>query len=96
VVAAWLVEAKQAVVENVAPVLARVFTPLAALVTLALLVATLVRWEGADVDRGLLILVDVLLVLVLGLLLYVISAREPPQGRACSTGSSSGSSPPPC
>jgi len=77
VVAAWLVEAKQAVVENVAPVLARVFTPLAALVTLALLVATLVRWDGADVDRGLLILVDVLLVLVLGLLLYVISAREP-------------------
>ncbi|MFC8731485.1 permease prefix domain 1-containing protein [Luteimicrobium sp. NPDC057192] len=77
VVAAWLVEAKQAVVENVAPVLARVFTPLATLVTLALLVATLARWDGADVDRGLLILVDVLLVLVLGLLLYVISAREP-------------------
>ena len=80
VVAAWLVEAKQAVVENVAPVLARVFTPLATLVVLALLVATIARWDGADVDRGLLILVDVLLVLVLGLLLYVISAREPAAG----------------
>ncbi|PJI93981.1 permease prefix domain 1-containing protein [Luteimicrobium subarcticum] len=77
VVAAWLVEAKQAVVENVAPVLARVFTPLVTAVVLALLVATLVRWDGADVDRGLLILVDVLLALVLGLLLYVVSAREP-------------------
>lgn len=39
IVAAWLVEAKQNVVENIAPVLTRVFTPLTTLMLLVLLVA---------------------------------------------------------
>ena len=39
VVAAWLVEAKQSVVENIAPVLTAVFTPLTTLMLLAYLVA---------------------------------------------------------
>ena len=39
VVAGWLVEAKQSVVENIAPVLARLFTPLFTAVLLAFLVA---------------------------------------------------------
>lgn len=76
-VAAWLVEAKQAVVENIAPVLTRVFTPLTTGMLVSLLVATLSAGVAAYVDRGLLILVDVILVLVLGLLLYAISARDP-------------------
>jgi hypothetical protein len=76
-VAAWLVEAKQGVVENIAPVLTRVFTPLTVLMLLALLVATLTTGSVITVDRELLILVDLILVLVLGLLLYAMSARDP-------------------
>jgi hypothetical protein len=75
-VAAWLVEAKQSVVENVAPVLTQVFTPLTTLMLLALLVAILTTGNVIDVDRDLLILVDLILILVLGLLLYAISARD--------------------
>lgn len=76
VVAAWLVEAKQSVVENMAPVLTRVFTPLFAVALLAFLVGLV--WTGTlDVERDVLILFDLLLVVVLGLLLYAISARNP-------------------
>lgn len=77
VVAAWLVEAKQNVVENIAPVLTRVFTPLTILMLLALLVVLTAAGGLVDVDRGLLILMDAILVLVLALLLYSISARDP-------------------
>ncbi|RKS10081.1 hypothetical protein DFP74_5833 [Nocardiopsis sp. Huas11] len=76
-VAAWLVEAKKSVVENIAPVLTRVFTPLALVMLVADLVALLVNGPLTTVDRGLLILMDAVLVLVLFLLLYSISARDP-------------------
>ncbi|WP_116245015.1 permease prefix domain 1-containing protein [Nocardiopsis sp. FIRDI 009] len=76
-VAAWLVEAKKSVVENIAPVLTRVFTPLAVLMLLADLVALVVNGPLTTVDRELLILMDAVLVLVLFLLLYSISARDP-------------------
>ena len=77
VVGCWLVEAKQSVIENMAPVLTRLFTPLFAAVLLAFL-ATMV-WTGSaiDVEREVLIGFDLLLVLVLGLLLYAVSARDP-------------------
>jgi hypothetical protein len=77
VVAAWLVEAKQSVVENIAPVLTRLFTPLFTAVLLAFLVAVVWTSTGIDVEREALILFDLLLVVVLGLLLYSFSAREP-------------------
>lgn len=77
IVAAWLVEAKQNVVENIAPVLTRVFTPLTTVMLLVLLVALTMTGNVVDADRNLLILMDVILVLVLGLLLYAISARDP-------------------
>jgi hypothetical protein len=77
VVAGWLVEAKQNVVENLAPVLARLFTPLFTAVLLALLAAIGWTTTGIDVEREALILFDLLLVVVLGLLLYSISARDP-------------------
>jgi len=77
VVAAWLVEAKQAVVENIAPVLTKVFTPITLLLLIALLVALVVRHDFADLDRDLLIIVDLILALVLGLVLYAVSARDP-------------------
>lgn len=77
VVAAWLVEAKQSVIENMAPVLTRVFTPLFTTALLAFLGAVLWSRNVIDVERDVLILFDLVLVVVLGLLLYAISARDP-------------------
>jgi len=76
-VGAWLVEAKQSVIENMAPVLTRLFTPLFALALIAFLAAMLWTGRGIDIERNALIAFDLLLVLVLGLLLYSISARDP-------------------
>lgn len=76
IVAAWLVEAKQSVVENMAPVLTRVFTPLFTATLLAFLIAVIWTNNGIDVERDVLIIFDLLLVVVLGLLLYAISARD--------------------
>jgi hypothetical protein len=75
VVAAWLVEAKQSVIENMAPVLTKVFTPLFAVMFLASVVGLLVGAGGLDIDRDSLIIFDGLLIAVVGLLLYSISAR---------------------
>jgi hypothetical protein len=77
IVASWLVEAKQSVIENMAPVLTRLFTPLFTLVLLAFLAAR--AWTGnpIGVGRDILIGFDLLLVLVVGLVLYAISARDP-------------------
>lgn len=77
IVAAWLVETKQAVVENIAPVLTAVFTPLTTLLLVVYLGALLSRGDLVNVDRELLILADLILVLVFGLVLYAISARDP-------------------
>ncbi len=77
VVAGWLVEAKQSVVENIAPVLTRLFTPLFTAALLAFLVALGLTSSSIDVERETLILFDLLLVVVLGLLLYSLSARDP-------------------
>ncbi|MGW5577218.1 permease prefix domain 1-containing protein [Micromonospora chokoriensis] len=77
VVAGWLVEAKQSVVENIAPVLTRLFTPLFTAALLAFLIAVVWTSHGIDVERETLILFDLLLVVVLGLLLYSLSARDP-------------------
>jgi hypothetical protein len=77
IVAAWLVESKQHVVENMAPVLTMLFTPLFA-VMLALAAATYAVSGVTDgFDRELLGVFDALLVVVLGLVLYAMSAREP-------------------
>ncbi|HEV7694171.1 MAG TPA: permease prefix domain 1-containing protein [Hyphomonadaceae bacterium] len=75
VIAAWLVEAKQGVIENMAPVLARIFTPLFAAVLIVFLGTLLVTGKGI-VQREVLIAFDLLLAVVLGLLLYSVSARD--------------------
>jgi len=77
IIGAWLVEAKQSVIENMAPVLTRVFTPLFTAVLLAFLAAMVWTGRGLDVEREMLIGLDLLLILVLGLLLYAVSARDP-------------------
>src|SRR5690606_34912494 len=77
IVASWLVEAKQSVIENMAPVLTRLFTPMFAIALLAFLTAMIWTGRGIDIEREALIVFDLVLVLVLGLLLYSISARDP-------------------
>jgi hypothetical protein len=77
IIGSWLVEAKQSVIENMAPVLTRLFTPLFTVLLLAFL-ATM-AWTGSpiNVKRDVLIGFDLLLVLVVGLVLYAASARDP-------------------
>ncbi|CAN5789990.1 hypothetical protein BH20CHL1_BH20CHL1_04300 [soil metagenome] len=77
VVASWLVEAKQSVIENMAPVLTRLFTPLFAAMLVTFLGAMLWTGRGVDIERDVLLAFDLLLVVVLGLLLYSVSARDP-------------------
>ncbi len=76
-VASWLVEAKQSVIENMAPVLTRLFTPFFAVALLAFLGTVLWTGRGVDVEREVLIAFDMLLLVVLALLLYSLSARDP-------------------
>src|SRR5262245_11461585 len=77
IVAAWLVESKQQVVENMAPVLTMIVTPLFALMLTGAAVSYAVTGLGGEFDRELLSVFDALMVVVLGLVLYGISAREP-------------------
>jgi hypothetical protein len=77
VIGSWLVEAKQSVIENMAPVLTRLFTPLFVAVLLTFLGTVLWTGRGVEIERGVLIAFDLLLVVVLGLLLYSVSARDP-------------------
>ena len=77
IVASWLVEAKQSVIENMAPVLTRLFTPLFAAVLVTFLGTLLFTGRGIDIERNMLIAFDGLLVLVLALMLYSVSARDP-------------------
>jgi hypothetical protein len=76
-VASWLVEAKQSVIENMAPVLTRLFTPLFAALLITFLATLFWTGRGVDIKRNLLIAFDLLLGVVLGLLLYSVSARDP-------------------
>jgi hypothetical protein len=76
VVAAWLVETKKSVIENLAPVLTAIFTPLFAVMLLGSAIAYIVAGVGRAFDRDLLIVFDVLLLVVVGLVVYGISARE--------------------
>jgi hypothetical protein len=77
IIGSWLVEAKQSVIENMAPVLTRLFTPLFTLLLLAFLGT--MAWTGnpINVKREVLIGFDLLLALVVGLVLYAASARDP-------------------
>jgi hypothetical protein len=77
VVASWLVEAKQSVIENMAPVLTRLFTPLFAAMLIMFLGTLLWTGRGVGIERNVLIAFDLLLVVVIGLLLYSASARDP-------------------
>jgi hypothetical protein len=77
IVAAWLVESKQRVVENMAPVLTMIFTPLFAVMLIIAVFVYALTGLGGAFDRELLGVFDAMLVVVLGLVLYGISARDP-------------------
>ena len=77
VVAAWLAESRQGVLERIAPVLTRLFTPLFTTLLVAFLLAMALTGRGIDVGRGVLIFFDVLLALILGLVIYSIAGRDP-------------------
>jgi hypothetical protein len=76
IVAAWLVEWKQRVVENMAPVLTMLFTPLFAVMLAAAAVVYAATGLGEAFDRELLSVFDALLIVVLALVLYGMSARD--------------------
>ena len=77
IVAAWLVESKQRVVENMAPVLTMLFTPLFAVMLAGAAVTYAATGLGDAFDRDLVSVFDALLVVVLALVLYGMSARDP-------------------
>jgi hypothetical protein len=80
IVAAWLVEAKKSIIENLAPVLTAIFTPLFAVMLVVAAVGYAVAGLTSDFDRDLLAVFDVLLLVVLGLVVYGISARPATRG----------------
>jgi hypothetical protein len=77
IIAGWLVEAKQSIIENIAPVLTHLFTPFFAILLVTFLGTMIFTGRGINVEREVLIGFDLLLVLVLALLLYSISVRDP-------------------
>lgn len=81
VVAAWLVEAKKSVVENMAPVLTAVFTPLFTLLLVGFLVAMAVTGQ-TGANREVLVVVDLVLVVVWGLVLFSVASRRDGPPRA--------------
>ncbi len=77
IIAAWMVESRKSMTQNIAPVLARLFTPLFALMLITFLGALVWTGRAVDMERDMLIVFDLLLVVILALLLYGISARNP-------------------
>lgn len=80
-VCAWLVERKKSVMENMAPVLTAVFTPILTLALLSFLAVVAVSGRLVDLDREVLISFDALLIVVAALVLFTVSARRPESPR---------------
>lgn len=72
----YLVETKRSIVENFAPVLAKIFSPLFLITMVTFLIVVVVTGNSPFVERDFLIGFDLMLVLVLGMVLYIISARS--------------------
>ena len=81
-IAAYLVEEKKSVVENLAPILARIFAPVLLVIMLIFLGIMTYMQKSPFMERDFLIGFDLLLVLVLGIVFYILSTRDenqPPQ-----------------
>jgi len=77
IIASWLVESRKRLSANIAPMLARLFTPFFTIVLLTFLGVLLWKGGGINIEREILITFNMLLLVVLGLLLYNASARDP-------------------
>ncbi|WP_114045234.1 permease prefix domain 1-containing protein [Acidipropionibacterium virtanenii] len=75
-VCAWLVQHKKSVIENMAPVLTAVFTPLMSAALIAFLVVVVVAGDPVTVDRDVLIVFDAALIAVAAIVLFTVSARD--------------------
>lgn len=75
-VCAWLVQHKKSVIENMAPVLTAVFTPLMSAALIAFLVVVVVAGDPVTVDRDVLIVFDAALIVVAAIVLFTVSARD--------------------
>ncbi|HHW08747.1 MAG TPA: hypothetical protein GXX29_02090 [Firmicutes bacterium] len=76
IVAAYLAEKKRSLIANMAPMLAKIFIPLFLLLMVALILTITVLGQDLMQDRNTLILIDILLMLVVGMVLYDLSARD--------------------
>ncbi len=72
----YLVEAKKSIVENFAPILAKIFSPLFLVIMCSFLLVMVITGKSPFMEREFLIAFDFMLALVLGLVLYVISSRN--------------------
>lgn len=72
----YLVETKKSIVENFAPILAKIFSPLFLIIMVIFLMVIVITGNSPFVERNFLIGFDLMLVLVLGMVLYTISARN--------------------
>lgn len=75
-IAIYLVENKKSVVENFAPILAKIFSPLFLITLIIFLLAMIITGASPFINRDFLIGFDIMLVLVLGMVLYTISAKN--------------------
>lgn len=81
IVAVFLVNAKKSIVENIAPVLSRIFTPLFLASMAAFLVVTAVQRRSPLSDRETLFAFNVMLIIVLALVIYNLTARRAAERR---------------
>ena len=81
VVAAFLVNAKKSIVESIAPVLSRIFTPLFLATMAGFLAALAILRRSPLAYRDTLLAFNVMLVLVLALVIYNLTARRAAERR---------------
>ena len=74
-VCAWLVERKKSVMENMAPVLTAVFTPILTIALAVIFIAVVATGGPVALDREILISFDAVLVIVTAIVVFTVSAR---------------------
>lgn len=72
----YLADAKKSIVENFAPILAKIFSPLFLVTMISFLAVMIATGQSPFMEREFLIAFDFMLAMILGLVLYVISARD--------------------
>ena len=76
IIATGLVESGHSPIGTIAPTLSKAFTPLFAAMLLIFLIAIILTGNDIQAQRETLIVIDLLLVLVTGLIIYNVSARK--------------------